>query len=254
MVKVILNGCSGKMGATITNLAKTKFKDIEIVAGIDSFTEVQRDYPIFKTLDECNVSYDVLLDFSRADALKGLIEFSKKTKKPLVLCSTGYSKEGLEFIDKTSKEMPLFKSANMSIGVNLINLVLKKIAPVLYKDFDIELVERHHNQKVDSPSGTALYLAHTIQDSLDEETKLIYGREGYGKREKNEICVNTVRGGGIIGDHEVIFAGDGEVIEINHKAISREVFAIGSLKACEYMANVSKAGKYSMDDVLNIEL
>ena len=187
-------------------------------------------------------------------ALKGLIEFSKKTKKPLVLCSTGYSKEDLEFIDKTSKEMPLFKSANMSIGVNLINLVLKKIAPVLYKDFDIELVERHHNQKVDSPSGTALYLAHTIQDSLDEETKLIYGREGYGKREKNEICVNTVRGGGIIGDHEVIFAGDGEVIEINHKAISREVFAIGSLKACEYMANVSKAGKYSMDDVLNIEL
>ncbi|MDO4534178.1 MAG: 4-hydroxy-tetrahydrodipicolinate reductase [Clostridium perfringens] len=254
MVKVILNGCSGKMGGTISELAKTKFKDIEIVAGIDSFTGAQRDYPIFPSIDKCNVPYDVLLDFSRAEALKGLVEFSKQTKKPLILCSTGYSKEDLEFIEESSKEIPLFKSANMSIGVNLVNLVLKKISPVLYKNFDIELVERHHNQKVDSPSGTALYLAHTIQDSLDEETKLIYGREGYGKREKNEICVNTVRGGGIIGDHEVIFAGDGEVIELNHKAISRDVFAIGSLKACEYMATVTKAGKYSMDDVLNIEL
>ena len=135
---------------------------------------------------------------------------------------------------------------------SLVNNLLKKVAPVLYENFDIELVERHHNQKVDAPSGTALLLAHTIQDSLNEETKLLYGREGIAKREKNEICVNTVRGGGIIGDHEVIFAGDGEVIEINHKAISRDVFAIGALKACEYMADKTKAGKYSMDDVLQL--
>ena len=212
MVKVILNGCSGKMGSVISNLAETKFPNVEIVAGIDNNTNAQRSYPIF----------------------------------------AGYTAEDLKFIEESSKEIPLFRSANMSIGINLVNNLLKKVAPVLYENFDIELVERHHNQKVDAPSGTALLLAHTIQDSLNEETKLLYGREGIAKREKNEICVNTVRGGGIIGDHEVIFAGDGEVIEINHKAISRDVFAIGALKACEYMADKTKAGKYSMDDVLQL--
>lgn len=252
MVRVILNGCSGKMGAAISNLAEAKFPNIKIVAGIDQYTAAQRNYPIFATTEECNVEYDVLLDFSRAEALKGLVEFSKKNNKPLIVCSTGYTEEDLAFIAESSKNIPLFRSANMSIGINLVNLLLKKVSPVLYENFDIEIVERHHNQKVDSPSGTALLLAHTIQDSLNEETNLLYGREGIGKREKNEICVNTVRGGGIIGDHEVIFAGDGEVIEINHKAISREVFAIGALKACEFMATVSGPGKYSMDDVLNI--
>lgn len=252
MVKVILNGCSGKMGSVISNLVETKFPNVQIVAGIDNNTTAQRSYPIFAKPEDCNVEYDVLLDFSRADALKSLVEFSKKTKKPLILCSTGYTAEDLKFIEESSKEIPLFRSANMSIGINLVNNLLKKVAPVLYENFDIELVERHHNQKVDAPSGTALFLAHTIQDSLNEETKLLYGREGIAKREKNEICVNTVRGGGIIGDHEVIFAGDGEVIEINHKAISRDVFAIGALKACEYMADKTKAGKYSMDDVLQL--
>lgn len=252
MVKVILNGCSGKMGSVISSLAETKFPNIEIVAGIDN-NKAQRSYPIFSSLQDCNVDYDVLLDFSRASALKNLIEFSKKTKKPLILCSTGYTPEDLEYIEESSKEIPIFRSANMSIGINLINNLLKKVAPILYENFDIELVERHHNQKVDAPSGTALLLAHSIQDSLDEKTNLIYGREGIAKREKNEICVNTVRGGGIIGDHEVIFAGDGEVIEINHKAISRDVFAIGALKACEYMADKTEPGKYSMDDVLELK-
>ncbi|MPQ42648.1 4-hydroxy-tetrahydrodipicolinate reductase [Clostridium tarantellae] len=254
MVKIVLSGCSGKMGSTITNLALQKFPNIQIVAGIDKFTNVNRNYPIFEKAENCSVDYDVLLDFSRADTLTSLIELSKKTKKPLILCSTGYTDEDLDLIEKASKEIPLFRSANMSIGINLVNALLKKISPILYEnfDFDIELVERHHNQKVDSPSGTALLLAHSIQNSLNEETNLIYGREGIGKREKNEICVNTVRGGGIIGDHEVIYAGDGEVIEVNHKAISRDVFAIGALKACEYMASQTKTGKYSMDDVLNI--
>lgn len=253
MVKVILNGCSGKMGSVISNLAETKFPNIEIVAGIDRNNEIQRSYPIYKKAEDCNVEYDVLLDFSRADSLKGLVEFSKKTKKPLIICSTGYTEEDLAFIEESSKEIPLFRSANMSIGINLVNNLLKKVAPILYENFDIELVEKHHNQKVDAPSGTALLLAHTIQDSLKEETNLIYGRQGSAKREKNEICINTVRGGGIIGDHEVIFAGDGEVIEINHKAISREVFAIGALKACEYMADKTQSGKYSMDDVLQLK-
>lgn len=252
MVKVILNGCLGKMGSVISNLVETKFPNVEIVAGIDNKSNSTRSYKVFKKIEDCDISYDVLLDFSRASALKGLVDFSKKTKKPLILCSTGYTPEDLNFIEEASKEIPIFRSANMSIGINLVNNLLKKISPVLYENFDIELVERHHNQKVDSPSGTALLLAHTIQDSLKEETKLLYGREGISKREKNEICVNTVRGGGIIGDHEVIFAGDGEVIEINHKAISRDVFAIGALKACEYMNGKTEARKYSMDDVLKL--
>ena len=169
----------------ISNLAETKFPNIEIVAGIDNNTKgSKRSYPIFAKPEDCNISYDVLLDFSRADALKSLVEFSKKTKKPLILCSTGYTAEDLKFIEESSKEIPLFRSANMSIGINLVNNLLKKVAPVLYENFDIELVERHHNQKVDAPSGTALLLAHTIQDSLNEEKQNYFTEEKELLKEK----------------------------------------------------------------------
>ncbi|MGL5615529.1 MAG: 4-hydroxy-tetrahydrodipicolinate reductase [Sarcina sp.] len=252
MVKVLLSGCCGKMGTTITNLAKAKFPNVNIVAGFDRNSSVERDYPIFNELKDVSVDFDVILDFSRAETLKPLIALAKEKNKALILCSTGYSKEDLELIEATSKEIPLFKSANMSIGVNIMNNILRKVSDVLYQNFDIEIIEKHHNQKVDAPSGTALMLAHSIQDSIKDETKLIYGREGIQKREENEICLHTVRGGGIIGDHEVIFAGDSEVIEITHKAISRDLFAMGALKACEFMNTVSTAKKYDMDDVLNI--
>lgn len=253
MVKILLSGCLGKMGTTIINMAKTKFDNLEIVAGFDRINREDGDFPIFNDISKCNVDFDVIVDFSRAEALNSLIEFSKTKNKPLIICSTGYTKEDLELINKTSKEIPLFRSANMSIGVNVVNNLLKKVAPILYQNFDIEIIEKHHNQKVDAPSGTALLLAHSIQDSLNESTDLIYGREGTHKREKEEICVHTVRGGGIIGDHDVIFAGDGEVIEINHKAISRDVFAIGALKAAQYMSTIKEPGMYNMDDVLNIK-
>ncbi|MGL4655634.1 MAG: 4-hydroxy-tetrahydrodipicolinate reductase [Sarcina sp.] len=253
MVKVLLSGCLGKMGTTITNIATTKFDNIQIVAGFDRNDRSEGEFPIFSDLSKCNVDFDVIVDFSRAEALKPLITFAKQTKKPLILCSTGYTPEDLALIEESSKEIPLFRSANMSIGVNVVNNILKKVSGMLYNNFDIEIIEKHHNQKVDAPSGTALLLAHTIQDSIKEETNLIYGREGIHKREKEEICVHTVRGGGIIGDHDVIFAGDGEVIEINHKAISRDVFAVGALKAAEYMANIKEAGKYDMDNVLNLQ-
>lgn len=254
MVKILLSGCCGKMGSTITNMVETKFPNTKIVAGFDRNITVKREYPIFANADDINIDFDVILDFSRAETLKPLIKLAKTKNKPLILCSTGYSAEDLELIDATTKEIPLFKSANMSIGVNIMNNILRKVSSVLYENFDIEIIERHHNQKVDAPSGTALMLAHSIQDSIEDETKLIYGREGIQKREENEICVHTVRGGGIIGDHEVIFAGDSEVIEITHKAISRDLFAMGALKACEFMSTISTAGKYDMDDVLNIEL
>ena len=250
MIKVILNGSCGKMGRMITECSN-QFPNLEIVGGIDKFP-TEAPYPIFTSPEEVNIEYDVLLDFSRADALKSLLSLTEKTNKPLVICSTGFTAEDLELIEEKSKTLPLFRSANMSLGINLINSLLKKVAPLLYGNYDIEIVEKHHNQKVDSPSGTALLLADTIKDSLSEETVYVNGREGHKKRETNEIGIHAVRGGSIVGDHDVIFAGTGEVIELTHKAISRDVFAIGALKACEYMATVTDAGLYNMDDVLGL--
>ena len=249
MIKVILNGCGGKMGKMVID-SSSQFNNLEIVAGIDKFATSSDDFTVFKSAEEVNIDYDVLLDFSRAEALNDLLSLTEKTKKPLVICSTGFSKEQLDLINEKSKTLPLFKSANMSLGINLINSLLKKVSPLLYGNYDIEIVEKHHNQKVDSPSGTAVLLADTIKNSLKDETKYVYGREGNAKREQNEIGIHAVRGGGIIGDHDVIFAGSGEVIELTHKAISREVFAVGALKASEYMSTVTKPGLYNMDDVI----
>lgn len=249
MIKVILNGCGGKMGHMVIS-SSSQFDNIEVVAGVDNFFEPTNNFKVFKRVADIDIDYDVLLDFSRSDALGDLLSITEKTKKPLVLCSTGYSKEQLDLIEEKSKTLPLFKSANMSVGINLINSLLKKVAPLLYGNFDIEVVEKHHNQKIDSPSGTALLLADTIKDSLEDKVKYIYGREGDSKRESNEIGMHAIRGGSIVGDHDVIFAGNGEVIELTHKAISREVFAVGALKACEYMSNISKPGLYNMDDLI----
>lgn len=250
MVKVVLNGCCGKMGKMITECC-TKFKNVEIVAGIDRFPS-DISYPVFSSPEELNIEYDVLLDFSRADALNSLLALTEKTRKPLVICSTGFSDEQLALIAEKSKTLPLFRSANMSLGINLLNSLLKKVAPLLYGNYDIEIIEKHHNQKVDSPSGTALLLADTIRDSLKDETKYVYGREGHAKREENEIGIHAIRGGSIVGDHDVIFAGSGEIIELTHKAISREVFAVGALKACEFMASITEPGLYNMDDVIGL--
>lgn len=250
MIKVILNGCSGKMGKIVTSTAK-QFPDIEIVAGIDKFAS-SSDFPVFTSTEDVNIDYDVLLDFSRPEALGDLLSLTEKTKKPLVICSTGYTPEELALINEKSKTLPLFKSANMSFGINLINSLLKKVAPLLYGNYDIEIVEKHHNQKVDAPSGTALLLADTIKDSLPVITEYVNGREGNSKRNENEIGIHAIRGGSIVGDHDVIFAGTGEIIELTHKAISREVFAVGALKACQYMSKVSKSGLYTMENVIGL--
>ena len=251
MIKIVLNGCSGKMGKMITDCS-ANFKNLEIVAGIDKFSS-DASYPIFETAQGLNIDYDVLLDFSRAEALQSLLDLSEKTKKPLVICSTGFSPEDLTLIDEKSKSLKLFRTGNLSFGINLICSLLKKITPMLYGNYDIETVEKHHNQKVDAPSGTAIMLADAAKESIKDITKYVYGREGNSsKREENEIGIHAVRGGSIVGDHEVIFAGTGEVIELTHKAISREVFAIGALKACEYMASVTKPGLYDMNDVIEL--
>jgi 4-hydroxy-tetrahydrodipicolinate reductase len=252
MVRIILNGCLGKMGRMITSTAKN-FNNVSIVAGIDKFSDpAVKDYPIYDDMKKCDVSADVVLDFSRPDSLEGISAYCKDKKLSVVFCTTGYSSEQLGFIDELSRVIPVFRSANMSIGVNVINNVLKQISSFLYENYDIEIIEKHHNQKVDSPSGTALLLANTIKDSISESTKYVYGREGISKRESNEIGIHAIRGGSIVGEHEVLFAGTGEIISIGHTALSREVFAVGALKACEFMYN--KAPKlYNMDDVLNIK-
>lgn len=247
MVKVLLNGCCGKMGMVITGLSKS-YTELKIVAGVDRI-KGESDYPVYENISDCKETIDVILDFSRPDSLDSLLTYAKATKASLVLCTTGYSEEQLLKIKENSKDIAIFRSANMSLGVNIINNILKKVSALLYKDYDIEIIEKHHNQKVDSPSGTALLLANTIKNSIPEETTFLYGREGICKREHKNIGIHAVRGGTIVGEHEVIFAGQGETIEIKHSAISREVFAVGALKACEFMC-CKPSGFYNMDNVL----
>ncbi len=251
MIKILLNGCNGKMGRVISELAKTSTA-VSIVAGVDRDSS-NLNYPCYSNIYECKNDIDVILDFSRPDALDTLCQYSKEKNIPIVFCTTGYTEEQLSKIHSLSTEIPVFRSANMSIGVNVVNSILKNISNMLYKDFDIEIIEKHHNQKVDAPSGTALLLANTIKDSIEEETIFVNGRDGLSKRQRTEIGIHAVRGGNIIGDHEIIFAGTGECIEIKHTAISREVFAVGALKACEYLYGKEK-GLYSMDDVVNMSI
>lgn len=248
MIKILLVGCGGKMGKVITETVE-KSESLEIAAGIDKFNKNTLSYPVFNDIENCNIKCDVILDFSRPDSLNSILEFSKQNNLPSVLCTTGYTEEQVDKINDFSKTNAVFRSGNMSIGINIISNVLKKISSQLYGDFDIEIIEKHHNQKVDAPSGTALLLADTIKNSLSSETVYVNGREGIKKREANEIGIHAVRGGAIVGEHQVIFAGQGEIIEIKHTALSREVFAVGALKACIFMNGKTK-GLYDMNDVL----
>ncbi|CAM2775787.1 4-hydroxy-tetrahydrodipicolinate reductase [Hathewaya histolytica] len=248
MIRIILSGCSGKMGRMVSECAK-KSLNSSIVAGIDLNKNTTLDYPVFNNIEDCNVDGDVIIDFSRPESLDSLIKYSTDKKTPIVICTTGYSEEQLKEIESLSSKVAIFHSANMSIGINLINNLLRQISDKLFGDYDIEIIEKHHNQKVDSPSGTALLLANTIKDSIKDDTEFEFGREGLKKREKKEIGIHAIRGGNIIGDHTVIFAGEGECIELTHKAISREVFAIGAIKAAEFLYK-KEPGIYSMDDLV----
>jgi 4-hydroxy-tetrahydrodipicolinate reductase len=250
MIKIILNGCNGRMGKTISELAKS-YDSLKIVAGIDKFlTETNSYFPTYDDINNFQGECDVVLDFSSPKSLPSLSNYCIDKKLPLVLCTTGYSDEEYKAIETLSKQIPVFNSGNMSLGINIVSSILKKISPVLFNGFDIEVIEKHHNQKVDSPSGTALMLADSIKSSLEEKVQYVHGREGLKKREKSEIGIHAVRGGSIVGEHEVIFAGKGETIEIKHTALSRDVFASGALRACEFM-NGKTPGFYNMDNVIN---
>lgn len=249
MIKMIMHGCNGKMGRVICDLVKND-PGIEMAAGID-ITSVNAPFPTFTSIGECDIEADVLVDFSTAAAVPAVIEYAVDKKLPVVICTTGLSEECLASLDEAAKVIPVFKSANMSVGINLIASLLKKYADVLYQEgFDVEIVERHHNQKIDAPSGTALMLADAVNEGVSENLEYVYDRSSVReKRSRSQLGISAVRGGTIVGDHEVIFAGKDEVIEFKHSAYSKEVFAVGAVKAAKFIAG-KPAGRYDMQNVM----
>ena len=252
MVRFMLHGCNGKMGRMITEIVKGE-ENAVIAAGVDAFTGVPNDYPVFDSIEKCDTDVDVVIDFSNAKAVDGLLGYCVVRKLPVVLCTTGLSEEQLKKVEEASKEIAILKSANMSLGINRFLKLLQSAAKVLAPaGYDMEIVERHHNQKLDAPSGTALALADSLNDALDQEYHYVYDRSQVRqKREKKEIGISAVRGGTIVGDHEVIFAGTDEVIEFKHSAYSRSVFAKGAVEAGKYLAG-KEAGMYDMGDVVGL--
>ena len=250
MIKVLMHGCNGKMGQMITGLIRDD-EQVEIAAGVDAYTGLANDYPVFESVDSCDVDVDVAIDFSNAGAVDGLLDYCVEKQVAVVLCTTGLSKEQLKRVSEVSKKVAVLKSANMSMGINLLLKMLKDAAKVLAPaGYDIELVERHHNQKVDAPSGTALALADSMNEALNHEYTYVYDRSQVRKkREKKEMGISAVRGGTIVGEHEVIFAGPDEVIEFRHTAYSRSVFGKGAVEAAKFLAG-KEAGMYDMSDVI----
>lgn len=250
MTKILLHGCNGKMGKIITDLAAAD-KDIEITAGVDAFGEPSASYPVYKTLDEVKEDADVVVDFSNASAVDALLAWCAAKKMPVVVCTTGLSQEQTDRLKEYSKETAVLKSANMSVGINLLFKVLREISPTLAAaGFDVEIVEKHHNQKVDAPSGTAIALADAVNESMGGKYEYVYDRsQRREKRPADEIGISSVRGGTIVGDHDVIFAGTDEVITFSHRAYSRAVFGKGALQAAKFLTG-KEAGLYDMSDVL----
>lgn len=238
------------MGQAITRLAKEN-NELLIVAGVDPFDGVTNDYPVFKSIEECDIEADVVIDFASAKAVDNLIDYCLNKKLPIVLCTTGLSEEQMAKVKDASKEIAVLKSANMSLGVNLLIKLLKESAPILGNaGFDIEIVEQHHKMKKDAPSGTALALADAINESMDNRYSYVYDRSPRSEaRRENEIGISSVRGGTIVGIHDVIFAGEDEVITLNHTAYSRAIFAKGALSAAAFLAG-KEAGYYDMQDVI----
>ena len=250
MVRAIMHGCNGHMGQVITGLIKDD-PEIEIVAGVDPVDCRDNGYPVFPSIDKCTVEADVIIDFTSAKAVDGLIAYSAEKKVPVVLCTTGLSEEQLAKVEETSKNVAVLKSANMSLGINTLMKLLQDAAKVLATaGFDMEIVEKHHNQKLDAPSGTAIALADSINEAADGQYEYVYDRSQVRKkRDKKELGISAVRGGTIVGEHEVLFAGIDEVIEFKHTAYSRTVFGKGAVEAAKFLAG-KEAGKYDMSDVV----
>ena len=250
MVRAIMHGCNGKMGQTITGICKED-TGIEIVAGIDLYDGVPNDYPVFQTISQCDVKADVIIDFSNAKAVDDLLEYAVERQLPVVLCTTGLSEEQLQKVEATYEKVAILKSANMSLGVNTLLELLKKAALVFAPaGYDMEIVEKHHNLKLDAPSGTAIALADSMNEALDGKYNYVYDRSQVRQqRDKYEIGISAVRGGNIVGEHEVFFCGQDEVIEFKHTAYSKAVFARGAVEAAKFLAG-KPSGHYDMADVI----
>lgn len=249
MVNILLSGCNGTMGHVIAGCVK-KRTDCQICAGIDKFDEVYDSFPIFQTPDACNVDADVIVDFSNPSVTGALLDYAIAKNTPVVLATTGLSQEQLDLVAQAAKKIPIFSSANMSLGVNLLIELAKKATAVLGHDFDIEIVEKHHNKKVDAPSGTALMLANAVAEELPQKPEYVYNRhDKHEKRSKEEIGIHSIRGGTIVGEHDVIFAGQDEIITLSHCAMSKEIFATGAINAALFLHN-QKPGLYNMGSMI----
>lgn len=253
MIKILMHGCNGRMGQMISGLVRDE-EEMMIAAGVDTYQGVSNEYPVFGSIDACDNDVDVVIDFSNAAAADAVMEYCAKRQIPLVFCTTGLSEEQLQKLEDTAKQTAVLKSANMSLGINLLLKLLKDAAKVLAPaGYDIEIVEKHHNQKLDAPSGTALALADSINEAMDGSYVYTYDRSQVRrKREKKEIGISAVRGGTIVGEHEVLFAGLDEVIELKHTAYSRSVFGKGAVEAARFLAG-KPAGMYDMSDVIGLE-
>ena len=250
MVRAIMHGCNGHMGQVITGLIKED-EGTELVAGIDKYTGIANEYPVFESLEKCDVEADVIIDFSNAAAADDLLAYCEEKKMPVVLCTTGLSEEQLAKIPEAAKKTAVLKSANMSLGINLLMKLLKEATKVLAPaGYDMEIVEKHHNQKLDAPSGTAIALADSMNEAMDEAYHYVYDRsQERKKRDTKEIGISAVRGGTIVGEHEVLFAGTDEVIEFKHTAYSKTIFGKGAVEAAKFLAG-KPAGLYDMSDVI----
>ena len=250
-MNIILSGCNGRMGQAVTAICQADEK-VEIVAGFDAYAEKKNSYPVYADPMEFSGRADVIIDFSLPASLDGLLAYCTRTKTPIVLCTTGYDEADEAKIREATKYVPIFKSGNMSLGINLLADLIKKAVQVLGTGYDIEIIERHHRDKLDAPSGTAYMLANAAKDALPYDPDYVYERQSIREpRGPREIGISAVRGGTIVGEHEVIFAGYDEVIELKHTALSRNVFANGAVAAAKYMATVPSPGLYHMNHLIS---
>ncbi|MEX1307119.1 MAG: 4-hydroxy-tetrahydrodipicolinate reductase [Eubacteriales bacterium] len=250
MTRIIISGANGFMGQVVAKIVADD-KDVSVMCGIDKITDrFNNPFPVYSSFEEITESADVIIDFSRPDALGDILSYAQKTQTPAVLCTTGYSEDDMNTIKKAAETVALFKSANMSLGVNLQMDLISQLAEFLGHDYDIEIVEKHHNRKVDAPSGTALALADVLNDALHGELNYVYGRSpDDGKRGSKDIGIHAVRGGTVVGEHEVAFYGNDEIITVTHQANSRTVFASGAVRAAKFLAG-KPAGLYAMDSII----
>ena len=251
MTRIIMCGCNGAMGRMITGIVNED-AEAEIVAGIDMVDTKEHCYPVFQKLADCDVEADALIDFSTPKILDDILTFSKEKKVPVVLCTTGYDDEQLAKIEEAATQTAVLKSANMSLGINTLLKLVQDAAKVFATEgFDVEIVEKHHNKKIDAPSGTALMIADAAASALNFKPEYVYERHSVRHpRDKKEIGISAVRGGTIVGEHEIIFAGHDEVMEIRHTALSREIFAQGAVEAAKFMAGVKAPGLYDMSSLI----